>query len=166
VQISYLASPNFRRVSRRTITAIVLHYTQTMTLDTAVRWLQKPESHTSYHYLVGRDGAIAQMVKDQDIAQHAGRSAMRPHEDPPGEVNVNEFSLGIALVGTADSGFTDRQMAGLYTLIEILVARYKVPPDRIVGHEHVAPGRQTDPSGFDGQFNWRRLHEVSTRAFQ
>lgn len=151
-------------VQRRAITAIVIHYTGTLTLEPAVSWMQRDDSHTSAHYVVGRDGAIVQMVPDSAIAWHAGRSAMDPHATPPKEVNVNDFSIGIMLVGAADSGFTDVQMAALYTLVEVLVSKYKIEPDRIVGHRHVAPGRQQDPDGFTNQFNWRRLHEIATAA--
>ncbi len=154
-----------KTVTRRSISAVVVHYTGTLSTEAAVTWMQRGDSHTSAHYVVGRDGTLIQMVADEAIAWHAGRSAMDPHADPPKEVNVNEFSIGIMLVGTADSGFTDRQMASLYSLIEVLVSKYKIQPDRVVGHRHVAPGRQQDPDGFTNQFNWRRLHEIATAAY-
>ncbi len=166
MQISFVGSPNFRHPARpRTISAVVLHYSGSLETQTLLDWLKTPTSKMSYHYVIGRDGQVTQMVADGAIAWHAGRSAMRPHDDPPGDVNVNEFSVGIALIGTADSGFTDRQMASVYGLVEQLVSTYKIHPDRIVGHEHVAPGRHQDPSGYTGQFNWRRLHAVATAAF-
>ncbi len=141
------------------VTAIVLHYTGTLATEPAVQWMQRPDAHLSAHYVIERNGAIIQMVPEDAIAFHAGRSTMGS------EANVNEFSVGVMLVGTADSGFTDVQMAALYTLVEVLVVRHGINPDRIVGHQHVAPGRQQDPDGFTNQFNWRRLHEVATKAF-
>jgi len=106
----------------------------------------------------GADGARG------EVAWHAGRSAMRPNlpdGDPHKEPNVNSFSVGIELVGTADSGFTDRQLASLYTLIEVLVARHRIAPERVVGHCHVSPGRKIDPDGYDHQFNWAKVRNVA-----
>jgi AmpD protein len=81
------------------------------------------------------------------------------------EANVNPFSLGIELVGTQDSGFTDKQLASLYQLLEHLVVRYKVQPDRVVGHCHVSPGRKIDPDGTDRQFNWTKTWQVCHAAY-
>lgn len=164
---AFVASPNYRRPSTpRKITALVVHYSGGLETASFLAWTSRPDSRASSHYVVGRDGAITQTVADEAVAWHAGRSAMRPGDTPPGEVNVNEFSLGITLIGTADSGFTDRQMASVYTLVEYLVAKYRIAPDRVVGHEHVAPGRHQDPSGFVGQFNWRKIHAVAAAAYR
>jgi N-acetylmuramoyl-L-alanine amidase len=135
-------------------------------LESYLDWTSRPDSRTSSHYVIGRDGRIVQMVPDEMVAWHAGRSAMRPNDVPPGEVDVNQFSLAITLIGTADSGFTDRQMAATYTLVEALVAKYQIPPTRVVGHEHIAPGRQQDPSGYINQFNWRKMYSVAEASFR
>ena len=166
-RIIFVASPNF---STRTkpISAIVVHYTGSLTTESCVAWFQRPESKVSAHYVVGRDGNVVQMVADDKVAWHAGRSAMAPNAsagDPAAEPNVNAFSIGIELVGTADSGFTDRQMASLYGLIEILATTYRIPPERVVGHCHIAPGRKIDPDGYSHQFNWRRVREVAAAAY-
>lgn len=156
----FVPSPHF---SRRTkpITAIVLHYTGSLHLDATLHWFQKPESKTSAHYVIGREGRVVQMVREDAVAWHAGKSEM----PKTGETNVNNFSLGIELVGCADSGFTDRQMAACYQLLEQLVSGYHVEPDRVVGHAHLAPGRRIDPDGFDGQFPWRKVHAVCAAAY-
>lgn len=161
-------SPNRSRRSKP-ISAIVIHYTGSLSIDGTVNWFLKPESRVSAHYVVGRDGRVIQMVPDEDVAWHAGRSAMRPNlpnGDPLQEPNVNSFSIGIELVGTADSGFTDRQLASLYALIETLVARYKIPPERVVGHCHIAPGRKIDPDGYGQQFNWAKTRQVADSTYR
>jgi N-acetyl-anhydromuramyl-L-alanine amidase AmpD len=160
----FVSTPNYKHTARRTISAIVLHYSHGLTED-VIAWMATPQSHTSVHYVISRHGEVTQMVQEHCIAWHAGRSAMDPHNQPPKEVNVNEFSLGVMLIGDADSGFTDRQLAALYALTERLVATYRIQPDRIVGHAQVAPGRQQDPDGYAHQFNWRKLHEVASAAF-
>ena len=158
-----ILSPH-RSKRSKPISAIVLHYTGSMNIDGTVGWFRRPESRVSSHYVVGRDGRVVQMVPEEEVAWHAGRSAMRPHlpdGDPHKEPNVNSCSVGIELVGTADSGFTDRQLASLYALIEMLVARYRIPPERVVGHSHVSPGRKIDPDGYDHQFNWAKARNVA-----
>src|SRR6188768_2384940 len=107
-------SPNFKPgTPSRKISAIVIHYTGSLSMEGTVSWFLNPASKVSAHYVVGREGQVLQMVHDQDVAWHAGRSAMRPElddRDPKKEPNVNAFSIGIELVGTHDSGFTDRQL--------------------------------------------------------
>lgn len=162
-------SPNYKTgTPGRKITAIVIHYTGALSMESTVSWFMNPVAKVSAHYVVGREGQVLQMVHDQDVAWHAGRSAMRPElpdGDPKKEANVNGFSIGIELVGTHDSGFTDKQLATLYSLLEVLVTRYKVPPERVVGHCHIAPGRKTDPDGYNHQFNWAKARQVSQVAY-
>lgn len=162
--VEFLASPN-HSPRRKRITAVVLHYTGSLSIEGPLRWFADKASAASAHYVVGRDGRTVQMVEETAAAWHAGRSAMAPRAKPPGEPNVNDFSIGIELVGTADSGFTDRQLAALYALLERLVATYRIPPDRVVGHLHVSPGRRQDPDGYDGQFPWQKCHEVCRVAY-
>lgn len=162
----FLPSPNFGP-RKKPISAIVVHYTGSMYFETALAWMLKADTHYSAHYLVGRDGRIVQLVHDSNVAYHAGRSSMRPSAkdgDPTKEPHVDEFSLGIELVATPDSGYTDRQLASLYDLIERLVSTYNIAGDRVVGHCHVAPGRRIDPDGYDRQFPWQKCRQVAEYA--
>lgn len=134
-------------------------------MDGTLTWFQSKASAVSAHYVVGRDGKIVQMVREEDVAWHAGHSAMRPRETPPGEPNVNDFSIGIEMVGTMDSGFTDRQLASVYELVAQIVSRYKIPPERVVGHIHIAPGRKIDPDGVDHQFPWAKCKLIAQQAY-
>lgn len=162
----FVTSPHWSSRSKP-ISAIVIHYTGSMNIDGTIEWFRRAESKVSAHYVIGRDGRLVQMVPDHKVAWHAGHSSMRPHlpdNDPRKERNVNAFSLGIELVGHADSGFEVQQIATLYTLLEQLVARYKIPPERVVGHADIAPGRKIDPDGHAKQFDWvtcRRVVQVA-----
>lgn len=157
----FIQSPNFRkgRTHNAKITAIVIHYTASLSIEGTVEWFKNKTAQVSAHYVVGRDGRVVQMVDEKDTAWHAG------HSELEGVKNVNAFSIGIELVGTGDSGFTDRQLASLYSLLEVLVFKYKIPPERVVGHKHVSPGRKIDPDGFTGQFNWAKARHVSQVAY-
>lgn len=158
--LEFIRSPNYRPGRRKPISALVVHYTGSLSIEGTISWFQNRVSGVSAHYTIGRDGRVVQMVAEEDVAWHAGRSAMRPHDTPPGETNVNEFSIGIELVGTPDSGFTDRQLASLYELLARLVVKYRIPPERVVGHCHVSPGRKIDPDGYDQQFPWAKARQV------
>lgn len=163
-QYEYIASPNFSERSK-SITALIIHYTASMGIDSPISWFKDRRSKVSAHYVIGRDGRVVQMVPEDKVAWHAGRSAMDPYNEPPKELNVNSFSIGIELVGTMDSGFTDKQLAALYDLAAHIVADYKIPPERVVGHLHIAPGRKIDPDGTHKQFPWAKLKDVCNTAY-
>lgn len=168
--IEFKGSPN-RSARRVPITAIVIHHTGSLNIEGTIEWFSRQSSGVSAHYVVGRDGRIVQMVRETDVAWHAGTSWMRPDlaqlnpNDPRAEKGVNAFSIGIELVGTNDSGFTDRQLAALYMLLEILVRRYRIAPERIVGHAQIAPGRKIDPDGYDKQFPWQKARAVAQLVY-
>lgn len=100
----------------------------------------------SAHYLVGRDGTAYRLVKENDVAWHAGVSEMKD-----GRTDVNGFSIGIEMVGTKDSGYTDAQYSALNALIKDIKSRHTIK--YVVGHSDIAPGRKTDPWKLD----WSRV---------
>jgi len=100
----------------------------------------------SAHYLIDRNGMVYRLVRDQDVAYHAGVSTM-----PDGRKSVNDFSLGIEMMNTEEGNFTRDQYEAVQTLVETLKKKY--PIKSIVGHGEIAPGRKTDPWNFD----WKKL---------
>lgn len=173
--IEFIPSPNCKARRRPSwapvgaglpfINAIVVHYTGALSIEGTIDWFKREASQVSAHYVIGRDGRLVQMVREADSAWHAGRSAMFPLAVPPRELGVNDFSIGIELVGTHDSGFTDRQLATLYEVLAATVAKYRIPAERVVGHCHIAPGRKEDPDGYDHQFPWAKARSVCQAAF-
>lgn len=108
----------------------------------------------SAHFLVRRDGAVIQFVSANDRAWHAGVSHFCGRE------RCNDFSIGIELEGTDDEPFEEAQYAALAALTAALQYRYALK--NVTGHEHIAPGRKTDPGP---HFDWeyyrsRYLHLV------
>ncbi len=101
----------------------------------------------SSHLYIRRDGQIVQFVPFNMRAWHAGNSLFE------GRSACNDFSVGVELEGTDDSGYTLAQYQQLHRVCQLLVKSYpSTTPDRIVGHCHIAPGRKTDPGdGFDWQ---------------
>ncbi len=45
-------------------------------------------------------------------------------------------------------------MAALEQLLRAVMARWHIPPERVIGHSDMAPGRKGDPGA---RFDWRRL---------
>jgi Negative regulator of beta-lactamase expression len=75
-----------------------------------------------------------------------------------GRERCNDFSIGIELEGTDFTAFTDIQYQQLEALLPVLVAAYPtLSLQHITGHEHIAPGRKTDPGPF---FDWQRLGDA------
>ncbi|MGP6085836.1 N-acetylmuramoyl-L-alanine amidase [Antarctobacter jejuensis] len=142
-------SPNFG--DRRGVSApdmVVLHYTAMQSAEAARDWLCTPESEVSCHYVIAEDGRLWQLVRDEDRAWHAGRGCWGAVRD------VNSHSIGIELANTGFHPFPEPQMRVLEHLLAGLLARWSIPPERVVGHSDTALGRKTDPGG---RFDWRRL---------
>ena len=68
----FLPSPNHSERTRP-VSLVVLHYTETPTLERAVRILTDPDlpHPVSSHYVVGLDGEIVQLVPEDRRARHA-----------------------------------------------------------------------------------------------
>jgi len=103
----------------------------------------------SAHFFVRRDGRVIQYVAAGDRAWHAGVSAWRGRE------RCNDFSIGIELEGSDTVAFEPPQYAALAALTAALQRRY--PLTEVCGHEHVAPGRKTDPGPC---FDWKLYKET------
>ncbi|NDB49154.1 MAG: hypothetical protein EB042_03620, partial [Proteobacteria bacterium] len=92
MKIKYLSSPNYIFCNkRRKIHSIVIHYTGMRSLQSAVERLISKKYEVSSHYLIGRTGKILQLVKDNNIAWHAGISNWFNFK------NLNKTSIGIEL---------------------------------------------------------------------
>ena len=146
-------SPNHSERTRP-VSILVLHYTETATLEQAVRILTDPDAPkpVSSHYVVGLDGEIVQLVPEDRRARHAGVSFWR------GETDVNSASIGIEIVnaGPGSDGvqpaFPEAQIAAVVDLCRGILARHAV--EDVVAHSDVAPTRKVDPGA---AFPWRRL---------
>ena len=102
----------------------------------------------SAHFLIRRDGEVMQFVSANDRAWHAGASNFCGRE------RCNDFSIGIELEGTDFEAFEPRQYESLASLTLALCQRY--PLADVAGHEHIAPGRKTDPGPF---FDWTHFRK-------
>ena len=114
----------------------------------------------SSHYLISREGVVYQLVPEKEKAWHCGGSVMPAPDNRRG---VNEFSLGIELVATHDSGFTEEQYGAL-AVVSLEIER-RWPIKTYVGHEDVAgedavalglrKDVKTDPGPL---FDWKKFY--------
>ena len=117
-------------------------------------WLSNAESKVSYHYLIQRDGTVYRLVPEARKAWHAGVSSWE------GRDNCNAYSIGIGLSNLGPKGsqefepFTREQYKAAGWLCADIMERYGIPFERVVGHQHISPGRKTDPWL---HFQWTRL---------
>jgi N-acetylmuramoyl-L-alanine amidase len=131
---------------------ILLHYTGMPSADKAIRWLANPKSKVSCHYVVDEVGSITQMVAETMRAWHAGASNWA------GETDINSVSVGIEIQNPGhEHGYPDfppEQMQAVAALCRDIASRRGVPPERILAHSDVAPGRKIDPGE---KFDWAWL---------
>jgi N-acetyl-anhydromuramoyl-L-alanine amidase len=104
----------------------------------------------SAHFYIRRNGELWQFVSCDDRAWHAGNSHYR------GRDNCNDDSVGIELEGLEGTTFEPGQYEALAGLCAAIAQEY--PVQHIAGHEHIAPGRKSDPGeGFDWTLLQRSL---------
>lgn len=131
---------------------VVLHHTAMLTADAALERLCDPKSDVSAHYLISETGAVYQLVPDEMRAWHAGAGTWGSVED------VNSHSIGIELANPGPLAetppFPEPQMASLQELLQGLLTKWKIAPERVIAHSDMAPERKFDPGPV---FDWRSL---------
>lgn len=131
---------------------ILLHYTGMAAAHQAIGWLANPKSKVSCHYVIDEAGSITQMVAETKRAWHAGASQWT------GETDINSLSIGIEISNPGhEHGYPDfpaEQMQAVSALCGDIAARRGVPPERVLAHSDVAPGRKIDPGE---KFDWALL---------
>ena len=147
-------SPNHSKKSRlkRDIQFVIIHYTGMQSEIASIKRLKNPKFKVSCHYLINRKGNIIQMVKDRDIAWHAGKSKWKKF------TNLNKYSIGIELVNKGHQfgyeNFETKQIKSLINLCKNLKKKYTVKKENFLGHSDVAPLRKIDPGE---KFPWKKL---------
>ena len=87
-------SPNFSSQSRlkSKIKFVIIHYTGMQSEIESINRLKNPKSKVSCHFLINLKGVVIQMVKENKVAWHAGKSKWKKY------TNLNNHSIGIELV--------------------------------------------------------------------
>ncbi len=118
----------------------------------SIKRLKNPKFKVSCHYLINRVGQVIQMVKDKNIAWHAGKSKWKNYK------NLNDNSIGIELVNKGHKfgyqNFSKKQISSLIKLCKKLKKKYSIKKENILGHSDIAPLRKSDPGE---KFPWKKL---------
>jgi N-acetylmuramoyl-L-alanine amidase len=150
IDTSYQAKSQGPRVD-----LLIIHYT-VIDFPTSLRVLT--QEVVSSHYLVDVDPpTIYRLVDENRRANHAGVSYWeRRHL-------LNMSSIGIEIVnrgyvdgpnGRVYTPYPPKQIDAVVALVRDIVKRWNIPPERVIGHADIAPGRKQDPGPL---FPWKRL---------
>ena len=151
---------------------LIIHYTAGASAESSIRALSNPERKVSAHLVIGRDGAITQLVPFNRIAFHAGKSKWH------GLSGLNRHSIGIELDNAGamerQNGvwkswfkraydddvvieavhrhesesrgwhvFTEDQITATVEASQAIMRHYGLLD--VLGHDDISPGRKTDP---------------------
>ncbi|MBL8327830.1 MAG: N-acetylmuramoyl-L-alanine amidase [Rubrivivax sp.] len=135
---------------------LVIHYTQA-NFELSMKILAR--GGLSVHYLLSDETPprIYRLVDENRRAFHAGFSSWQ------GQGPLNAMSIGIEIVhpgvlpgpeGERFVPYRQDQIDALIPLVKDIVQRHRIRPDRVVGHNDIAPQRKVDPGPL---FPWKRL---------
>ncbi|MBL6786285.1 MAG: N-acetylmuramoyl-L-alanine amidase [Candidatus Pelagibacter bacterium] len=147
-------SPNhsIKQRSNRDIKFVIIHYTGMQSEIESVNRLKDPKYKLSCHYLINRRGEIIRMVRDRNVAWHAGKSKWKKF------INLNNSSIGIELVNKGHrhgyQNFNKKQIINLINLCKNLKQKYLIKKENFLGHSDIAPLRKSDPGE---KFPWKKL---------
>ena len=131
------------------LSALVLHHTAQDTDEECIALFEKPESKVSSHFLVEKDGHLAQFVSLEHRAWHAGVSLLH------GRMQLNRTSIGVEITGDGNRyPFTRAQVETVVRLVGVLTAMFELDSPWIAGHQHIAPDRKNDPGAL---FPWNEI---------
>tara|TARA_Y100001935_G_C17274060_1_gene493621 strand:- start:129 stop:845 length:717 start_codon:yes stop_codon:yes gene_type:complete len=147
-------SPNFNlnKRSKSQVKYLIYHYTGMKSEKEAIKRLTKNNSNVSCHYLIKKDGEIIQIVPDLYVAWHAGISFWKK------DVLLNNKSIGIELSNPGHMNgytfFSKKQINSLIKLSKILIKKFNIKKENVLGHSDIAPLRKIDPGE---KFPWKLL---------
>ncbi len=147
-------SPNYTKKSRlkSDIKFVIIHYTGMQSEIESLKRLKNKNSKVSCHYFIGKKGEIIQLVKENKIAWHAGKSKWK------GFSNLNKNSIGIELANKGHNfgyeRFPNNQIKSLKLLCIHIKKKYKIQSINFLGHSDIAPLRKIDPGE---KFPWKNL---------
>ena len=119
-------SLNFSKKARtlRNIRYLIIHYSGMQSGRVSMDRLKNPKSKVSCHYFIERNGNIFNMVEDDKIAWHAGKSKWKDLK------NLNKHSIGIEIQNKGHfinyQSFTKKQIFSLIKLIKLLMKKYRI----------------------------------------
>ena len=164
-------SPNFDSKKRKSkqIKFLIFHYTGMRKESDAINRLTKIQSEVSSHYFIKKNGEIVVMVPDLYVAWHAGKSSWKSF------ASLNKNSIGIEISNPGHEhnyiNFSKKQIRSILYLSKLLIKKYKIQSNNVLGHSDIAPSRKKDPGE---KFPWKylakfgigRWHSLSNKTLE
>jgi N-acetyl-anhydromuramoyl-L-alanine amidase len=148
-------SPNHDAAPANEALGVIFHHSVDAFFPTIARMLRS-DSKVSYHVLIATDGARCTLVRDHNIAWHAGASQFLAR------TRCNDFMLGAAFAGdTYSTPLTDAQIASTIDWLEPRWTKCGWTLDRMTDHRQVSPGRKNDLNPAE----WERLRAAIAAKF-
>ncbi|MFC1498572.1 N-acetylmuramoyl-L-alanine amidase [Verrucomicrobiota bacterium] len=127
---NYYSPRNKERPARKQTSYIILHTTEGPKTGS----LKKVHAKGETHYFVDTAGRVYRIIERNRVALHAGRSIW------DGRTNIDNYSIGIEVVGYHNRGITSAQSTALKELLLQLQKMYRIPDERVLTHSMVAYG--------------------------
>jgi N-acetyl-anhydromuramyl-L-alanine amidase AmpD len=140
----YVQAKFFRGMpAARTVNRVVIHITDGQPkVDGTIAWFQDPKKNdgsplpVSAHYIVGRDGEVVQMVRENDVAFHASSA----NGD---SIGIEHCARSPRTFSATDPGMkpTEVQYAASAALVKDICQRQGIAVDRahVLGHNEADP---------------------------
>ncbi len=122
---------NSKRPQRPATKYIILHTTEGAEKGS----LSKIKRNGEANYFVNPSGIVYRIIDKRRIAKHTGRSMW------DGQTTIDNYSIGIEVVGYHNKDITDAQYDALRELLRQLQSVYDIPDDHVLTHSMVAYGR-------------------------
>ena len=149
---NYSLNFDIRKRSKKNIKYIVYHYTGMKNDKMAIKRLTNFNSKVSCHYYIDRKGSLTCMVPDLYIAWHAGKSKWK------NDKLLNKTSIGIEISNPGHENgyesFKKKQLKCLIKITKLLIKKYTIKKQNILGHSDISPNRKKDPGE---KFPWQKL---------
>ena len=149
-------SPNFdhKKRDKKKIKYLIYHYTGMKNDKLAIKKLTSLYSNVSCHYYITKSGKLIQMVPDLFVAWHAGESYWGNDKS----LNYNSIGIEISNPGHGNGyrNFSDKQIKCLIRISKLIIKKYNIDKNKILGHSDIAPLRKIDPGE---KFPWKFLNK-------
>ena len=149
-------SPNFdhKKRDKKKIKYLIYHYTGMKNDKLAIKKLTSFNSNVSCHYYITKSGKLIQMVPDLFVAWHAGESYWGNDKS----LNYNSIGIEISNPGHGNGyrNFSDKQIKCLIRISKLIIKKYNIDKNKILGHSDIAPLRKIDPGE---KFPWKFLNK-------
>lgn len=154
--VKTVAHPEWVPMSERAWEFIVVHHSADEVgsadiYDRYHREVRGWDRGLGYHFVIGNGSASG--MGEVEVGPRWRKQCTGAHAKTP-DNNYNENGIGVCLVGNYElhDRVPDAQLDALVELVRFLMARYNIPPEKVIKHLEVPGGTVTECPG--AHFPW------------